>query len=307
MKALFLRTWTNDCEKHWLSLQCLGCEIATLQYDDLPHERHDELIDRAKEIAPDVIVFIGAIEQYHNKPVPRVDILKKFRDVAPTIHICSDASDYPWWTHLEDYDKNECFDAQISIDGNNECPISGFKNGLVKLTPTDPSEFKPLPWEERTVQIGITGGMGHHERANLIAYMTASPDVQWLKNVSYSEMAAFMCRSKISVNHAMNGTGDKFHVKGRVIETAWAGACLMERSNLHTGRWFKEGVEYIGYGDFKDADKKVKWAKANESEVQKMASLFHERVTKEHHPRIFWRDVFEIAGVKNEICRLETA
>jgi hypothetical protein len=307
MKGLFLRTWTPDCEKHWISLSCLGHQIETLQYDNLPHEQHDELVTRAKEIAPDLIVHIGALEQYHLKPVPVSSVLKKFRDIAPTMHLCSDASDYPWWPTLEEYDKTECFDIQVSIDGNYETPLANFKNGVVKLTPTDPSEFSPLPWEERSVIVGLTGGLGHHERAALIAYLTASPDVQWNRNTSYSDMCKFMCRSKISVNHSMNGTGDKFHVKGRVIETAWAGACLLERRNKHTEKWFKPGVDYLDYEDFKEAYKKIEWAKVNDSAIAEMADRFCKRVQAEHHPAAFWKDIFERVGIKDEVRNPEAA
>jgi hypothetical protein len=297
MRALFLRTWTIDCEKHWLSLQCLGHEISTLQYDDKPHEQHEELVAAAKAINPDIIVFLGAIEKYHLKPVPQPVILRKFRDIAPTIHLCSDASDHPWWEWLKLYDQSECFDLQVSIDGNFECPIADFKNGLIKLTPTDPAAFKPLPWSERNVMAAITGGLGHGERAALIAFLTASPDVEWVRKVSYEEMCTFMCRSKLSVNHWMNGTGDKYHVKGRVIETGWAGACLLERSNPHTSYWFKPGVEFLEYGELKEASRKLEWVKANSDAAGEIAQRFHERMVKEHHPKVFWGSVFDKLGL----------
>jgi len=297
MRALFLRTYTPDCEKFWLSLGSLGPETFPLQYDDIPHERHDELVGAAKHVQPDVIIFLGALEKFHLKPVPKVDILHKFRAIAPMIHICSDASDWPWWDTLNEYDKEGCFDLQVNVDGSDDCPIAGFRNGMIKLTPTDPAFFKPKPWEERDVFCGVTGGMGHDERAELITYITASPDVRWMRKVPYQDMCDFMCRCMVSINHAMNGTGDKFHVKGRVIEAGWAGSCLLEKKNPHTARWFLAGKEYIEYDNVKDAVIKLEWAKAHPQEIRDVAERFHAKMWAFHHPSVFWKDVLGKIGL----------
>lgn len=297
MRALFLRTHTPDCEKFWLSLHSLGPEVVPLQYDDLPHERHEELVETAKSIEPNVIIFLGALERYHNKPVPKIDILHKLHSIAPLIHMCSDASDWPWWEALNEYDREGCFDLQVSVDGSDDCPIAGFKNGMIKLTPTDPSYFKPLPWEQRQYFGGITGGMGHTERAELITYLTAHPDVHWVRQVPYQIMCNFMCNCMISINHAMNGTGDKFHVKGRVIETGWAGACLLEKKNPQTSRWFTPGKDYLEYENTKDALRQLEWAKEHLHEVRDMAALFSAKMWAFHHPSIFWKDVLDRVGL----------
>jgi hypothetical protein len=95
----------------------------------------------------------------------------------------------------------------------------------------------------------------------------------------------------------MNGTGDSVHVKGRVVETGWAGAALLERVNNCTSHWFSDD-EYIGYNDAEDAIRKISWAKDNDTAVKGIARRFHEKVEKLHHPRVFWNDVLAKAGVE---------
>lgn len=297
MKVLVLRTHSQDCENKVLSLQCIGHEVDVIRYDDRPHDRHHEVVEHAKQSKPDAIVYIGAIEGAHDRPTLQPDILKQLRDIAKTIHICGDASDYPWWPFLEKYDALECFDVQVSIDGNSETPLAGFKNGIVKLTPTDPTLFKPVPWNERTLFATFAGGLGHGERADLIACLTASMDVHWIRNTTQTALCETMGNSKVSINHAMNGTGDKFHVKGRVVESGWAMSCLMEKKNPHTAQWFTPGVDYIEYDDVKDAARKLEWAKSHDTEIMDMAGRFHEKVNSLHHPEVFWHDVFAKAGI----------
>jgi hypothetical protein len=297
MKVSILRTHSDDCENKYLSLMCLGYDVDVIRYDDRPHDRHDEVIEHVRKFAPDAIVYIGAIEGLHDRPTLRPDKLKQLRDIAKTIHICGDACDFPWWPFLETYDKEECFDVQVSIDGNYETPLVNFKNGMIKLTPTDPKLFKPRNWHERDIFAAFAGGHGHGERRDLISCLTASMDVQWIRNTTQTNLCESMGRTKISINHSMNGTGDKDHVKGRVVETGFARACLLEKKNKHTSRWFKPGIDYIQYDGVKDAARKLEWAKNNLPEVEKIAMNMNVKMHAEHHPAVFWSDVFEKAGV----------
>lgn len=305
MKILVLRTHSVDCGNKIMSLECLGHEVYVMRYDDRPHDRHVELVDEALALRPDAIVYIGAIEQFHDcRPVLSVDNLKKLRDIAPTIHICGDASDFPWWPWLEKYEKADCFAVQVSIDGNFDTPLASFPNGMVKLTPTSPKAFRIRSWQNRDIQAGFAGGLGHGERAGLVHYFAAmhSP-VQWRPNfASYEELGDFMGRCKISVNHAMNGTGDKFHVKGRVVEAGFAVSCLLERANPHTAKWFKPGIEYVEYENVQHANEMLKYLCEEDEMVRNMANALFARVWIEHHPKKFWLDVFAKAGVLSNIA-----
>lgn len=298
MRALFLITHTADCENKWRSLACLGHQVVCTQYDAKPHDQHGEIVDLARSIGPHVIVFVGAIEKYHGRPVPTADVLCRLREVAPTVHICGDASDKPWWPYLEEYDRRECFDAQVSIDGSPDTPIARFKTGLVRLTPVDPAPFAPMNWEDRTITAAFAGGRGHGDRAALIDHLKAA-DQRFIwhgPTDDYREMCRFLGRCRIVVNHPMNGTGDGDHVKGRVVEAAFAGACLLERAGSPTFRWFREGREVVAYRDAEHAAAII--SSLSNEEAKGVAARLRARALAEHHPRIFWRDVLARAGVK---------
>lgn len=283
-----LTTWT-DCENKWRSLQAADHEVHVVQYDDRPHDRHDELVEVAQLTKPDAIVFIGAVEQYHNKPVPRPDVLCRLREVAPTVHMCNDAADPPWWPMLEEYHKHECFDVQVSIDGNRDCPIAGWPEGMVLLTPLDVRafEYAKTPWAARPTPLGACGGFGHGERGNFIAELGARGALQFTEareTRSYDEYAWLLGTYRSVFNHPMTGSGQCYHVKGRVLEAGFAGAVAFDRVGSPISDWFEPGVDFLQYETVDDIVKQTPTAE--------MAARFNERVVREHHPRVFWDKVF---------------
>jgi hypothetical protein len=94
-------------------------------------------------------------------------------------------------------------------------------------------------------------------------------------------MCDYYARCQIIANHAQTGGGGQQHVKGRVVEAGWAGACLLENPGSPTSRWFDPGVDYMEYG-------------AENIDVEAMAARFHERVVIEHHPSVFWHKALEL-------------
>lgn len=296
MHALFLVTYTADCEKNWKSWESIGNTCHIEQYDNRPHDRHGELIEQAQTIKPDVIVYVGAIERYHKRPVPKPDILRRLREVAPSVHIVGDASDKPWWEWLMLYDLQECFSVQVSIDGSFDTPLADSDNGLIKLTPTDPTPFAPKEWSSKNVRCGMAGGLGHTERMMLINYLCQRGLLNWQHDLPFAAMGGFMSDCKLIFNSPMNGTGDSVHVKGRVIETAWAGACLLEKTNPCTSAWFPDDL-YLRYKWPDDAVAQIEWARQHDAECADMAKRFREYVKARHHPRVFWNDVLTKAGV----------
>lgn len=301
MKIAALVTHTNDCENKWRSLVAIGHDVTVIQYDDRPVDHQDGILLQVKTLAPDATVYLGAIEKYHGRPVLTIDNLLKLRDIAPTIHICGDASDEPWWEWLDRYEHAACFDAQVSIDGNPRTPIAGFRNGLVRLTPIDPRPFaQQLAWNNRERKSAFVGGKGHSERAELIDYLVGHGSADWLAGGSYNEMAAAMGSRRILINSPMNGSGTGDHVKGRVIEAGFARACLLERKNDQTERWFVPGVDYVEYTDREDCLAKITWLQGHDAKALMIADRLQVRVMQDHHPAVFWTDVFKLAGVKQK-------
>jgi len=254
-----------------------------------------ELVEEVRHIAPDFAVFIGACEQFYDRPVPNTDILCRIRALTPFIHMCDDAADLPWWPQLQMYHDQSCFTVQVNIDGSYETPIAGFDEGLTLLTPTDTRAFSPRPWQEREIQFCFvgSGGGGRTEimsqlRGRGLQYYHVDP------SRSYESMAALLCNSRFVFNHPLTGTGARSHVKGRVIEAGFAGAALIEFGSSPITSWFQSN-EYFTATTADDVDKIVR-----EASGEDVAARLHERVVREHHPRIFWDRVLKKAGVKTQ-------
>lgn len=282
MKALFLHTHTPNCEIMWRSLESIGWDVTPQRYDDRPYERHGELIAQAKVLHPDLIVYLGAIDEgpERSRPVPGTDILCRLRDVAPSVLLCGDASDSAWHSTLDTYQREGCFSVYVSIDGTDR---EGF---LTKLTPVDPRVYVPILWRNRSFNVGFTGHGGGERAGAIGATGAVSPGI-----VSHEEMARFLCDCRVVVNVPINGTGNADHVKGRVVEAGFAKALLLERRNAATARWFTAGVEYLEYENPDDARAKLDWIRSYDDEAQEIAKCLHARVVREHHPAVFWRDV----------------
>lgn len=298
MKALVFVTYA-DCENKWRSLEAAGYEVVTFQYDRLPHKDHRKLVEEVRRVSPHFAVFIGALDG-PNHNVPSVDILKDVRDYAPFIHMCNDAADKPWWSTLEQYDKHECFDVQVAIDGA-PSPITRFRSGLTLLTPIDTRPFVPKPWDERKLPMGMSSNdMGNWKRGDLVRCLAERGHLKFRKGTadtySYKDYAEFMCQTKIAFNHPQTGSAQYYHVKGRVVEAGFAGCCLLERKDSPTRHWFTPGVDYIEYEgdgvqDIYDALRK------HDHNAERIAQRFEERVKVFHSPNVFWITVLAKAGV----------
>jgi len=304
MKFVVLKPRSADCINYWAGLECIGHKVIQLCYDELSYDRHNELVQQTIDHKPDVAIFIGAHEKSYPFPVMQPGNLKRIRDKVPLIHLCGDAGDEPWWDQLLNYWRQECFTLQVFIDGVMDSPLMRdifSYRAMVKLSPIDPRPFSDFfLWKDRNNFIGLTGGHGHHAREDMMEHVHKRQDVYWMHDLEYWRMASGMGRCKIIVNCPMTGSANYQHVKGRVIETAWAGACLFEQANPHTRRWFKPGLHFIEWNDLKDLDEKLQWARENDAEVGQIAAHMRNHVMLRHHPRVFWKDVLTKAGVTHE-------
>lgn len=291
MRVLALITYT-DCENKYRSLQSIGHEVFTQQYDNRPHSQHHELVDTAKSWKPDFILFIGAIEQYHGRPVPQPDILRALNNVAPMVHMCDDAGDPPWWPMLEIYDREKCFSVQVNIDGALDTPIAHFANGMTLLTPIDWRPFQPKPWNERKVRMSMVGGLGHSERKAMTEALMKKEILSFYEGPigrSYDEMAAIMCDSKITYNYGITGSTKSMHVKGRVVEAGFAGSVLLEKRGSPVDKWFVPGEDFLWF----ETPDEAAWILENTDDLQleQMARRFQGEVLENHHPAKFWERV----------------
>ncbi len=298
MNVLFLVTHTPNCEPFWRSLEAVGHKVRVELYDDRPHDRHHELVELARILKPDFAVYIGAYAPSHQRPVPSTDTLSRIRDVCPFILLCGDAADDPWWPVLEDYHQKRCFTAMVAIDGSFNTPIKEFTEGLTLLTPLDPRVYNPLPWDKRTITTGMIGGLGGL-RGQIVYELSTRGLIDYRLGPigrSYADYAELLCLTKITLNFAQTGTGKYLHVKGRVVEAGFAGSAVMETRSSPLSQWgFVPGEDYFEYDTGEEiADLLLdtpSWL------VEKMAAKFHQKMTVDHNPWIFWGKVLGTAGV----------
>lgn len=271
----------------------------------LPKDRGlPECLLAIEEHKPDVIFFIGA----GNGPdVWHPDDLKKIKEKAKFIHICVDGGCPGWWSVLELYKENNCFDLTVSIDGSYKSPAGTVD--LVTLTPGWELPYKfggsvkrfkdkdyypsnSMPLDMRPEQLGFMGGLGSQERQdivgklihlNLLTFNNARSEA-W---GTYKAYAEFMCCCQSVLNLARTGMNLHYmHVKNRVIETALAKACLFEQKGSPIHHWFVKDEDYLEWESPYDVMKLLAV-----SDKQKIANSLNAKVKEFHSPAVWFNKI----------------
>jgi hypothetical protein len=302
MKGLFVTSATNETIKYGESFQYLGHEIETAKYTNrIGHAGQgtvgigdEEILRRAKHYAPDVIVYIGS----RWGDVLSIPALRALRDIAPSVHICSDAADDPWHSLLIDYDKAGAFDVQVAIDGNKNWPCHATQ--ITCLTPFAPDQYPEQPPSHRLRPItwgysGNPGGRGSHRKAMMEPLMGMGMQVR-LRDPgpgTHQAYIDFMCRCRMVVNFPHTGTQKRMHVKGRVIECGVTGALLLEQQGSPTADWFVPGEDYLEYSSPAEAKAIVDRLERRYEETEEMGKRLRSKVLAQHGPEAFWGRIFE--------------
>jgi hypothetical protein len=301
MRSVFLTTRTNETSKYWQSLINLNWgEVDTVVYD-LPGTTDAGLLSAIKEKSPDLIVYIGA--RWGQQP--SITLLSKLTNsVCPTVHFCSDAADIPWHDLLRQYHERGAFTVQLAIDGSDRWPSSAA--GLTLLTPVDPLYFSvsPQPHAKRAVMCGWGGNAGsgdNSQRSATLAYLLQQKllSLRIRSNLpfTYESYCDFLATCRICLNIAHSGTEAVMHVKGRVVEAALAGCCLLENKNSPTRNWFEAGVDYLEYENPSDAARIITLMNDKPDVTEAMGSSLRKKVLERHSPRKFWGAVLERIGM----------
>ena len=301
MRILFLSTSSNETIKYAESLGCLNPEsVAIIRYDDENYV--DSLvIAKAKEYAPDFTVYIGS---RWGAQVTILTLARLNAEIARTVHICSDAADPPWHDLLMEYHYAGAFALQVAIDGNNKWPLHGTATGMTALTPIDPARFNGVkPHAERTIACGYAGNPGSEGsfRRYLLSELMfhKAIDVRLRSNAAdtYQGMCDYMQNCRISLNLSHTGTQAAKQVKGRVVEAALAGSCLLELAESPTRDWFTAGEDFLEYQRPGDAIETIQHYSKHPEETQAIARRLREKVLAEHTPIKFWTKILTRIGV----------
>lgn len=324
MKALFVTSATNETIKYGESFACLpGNEILAVRYTNRKPRKGGvvekglldaEVYQAAVDYQPDFIVYIGS----RWGEIVAIETLQALnRNVAPTVHLCSDAADHPWHDLLEEYAAKGCFALQVAIDGNRAWPLEG-RGGLTALTPFDPSRFgEPRPHAARPIVFGYGGNMGGKNAAEgappervskrrkiLDACIAGGLKIRVREDegtsqftASYQAFADFLGQCRITIDIPFSGTEQHMQVKGRVVEAGMCGCALLEHRGAPAKDWFTAGVDYLEYDSAAHALELVQRLARDPEASQAMAWRLRARVLGEHGPDKFWGRILERIGL----------
>lgn len=299
MRITVLTTRTNNTQVFYEHLYRLGHHLSVIIYDIIAPNEWDNLVRQVALNRPDVAVMIGATEEHHGHPVTPVQYLAQIGRLCPFIHLCCDGSDAAWWPQLQRYYDKGNFALQVQIDGVKIGPIA--ERGLTLLTPVDPTDYPdpPKSWMKRSITLGFPGNTGAGDRADTLAKLTSMGLLKHRlrDNDTGHGYREFLSNCKCVVNHALNGTGNSMHVKGRFLEAALAGALVLEPDGSPAADWFTANVDYLTYSSINDVKRLLVNIEAVPSHYERIAQRLRRRVINEHSPEIFWEIIFGRLGL----------
>lgn len=287
MKAFFLTTETSDVDKlvgAWDCHNAIPADRATWDY----YKAFDAAAARKaiEQSAPDVIFYIGPAHAQH---WPSAEFLHEIREsIAPTIHICCDAGDPPWHGQLREYTERKSFNKQVSIDGyRGDAPVD-----LVTLTPVDLRAFRTEPAPDRKIRFGFAGNTCSAHRKALVQACINGAGLRHCErdHKSYEDYARWLRRCKLVLNSAITGTGTRMHVKGRVLEAAFAHAAILEMTDAPTAEWFPANCLLL-FRTPEEACNIV--AGISDAELKEYADRLQAYAYDHYHPAAIYRGMLE--------------
>lgn len=301
MKTLFLLTSSNEVLKYSETLANLKWGDVTHITYDIPGTSDHGLYAAVKAQAPDLIVYVGS--RWGLQPAITT-LCKITNSIAPMIHLCSDAADMPWYDLLRDYHMKGAFTLQVAIDGSKNWPCSGVN--MTALTPVDPLHFpSEIPHHhERSIGCGYAGNAGSGAGSRRSAILAALLEKRLISlrirsnlPFTYELYCEYLTSCRMSLNIAYSGTEAVMQVKGRVLESALAGACLLENKGAPTKDWFEAGVDYLEYENAGDAARLIRLMADKPDLTEAMAFSLRKKVMERHSPAKFWGAILERIGI----------
>jgi len=309
MKIAVLTTNTNNLAPILDSLVGLGYDVTRFVYDEMTHDEHEQLPSLVEAINPDWVLYVGAIVEHHGRPVPRVEILARIGAKRLLVHFCCDGAEPYWWRQLQEYYDHGRFALQVNVDGVRNGPIGD--RGFTTLCPVDAAKFRDLPWEERALWCGFSGG-AHAGRPDIV-YPLRDRDLLTYRardpSGSYASYRNFIEQCRVGLNVASTGGGiGGPHVKHRAGgELPAAGCLVLETKGSPLADWFDAGEDYLEYDGVEGAERQIIWAREHADVARAMAQRMRAKVIERHSPTAFWSQVTERLGLGPALRRAPEA
>ncbi len=284
-RALFYTTETNECRNHvraWDSIASVPAVHMAYHHRGI---RNDwQLVDAARDGGFDVVFYVGA----HRAPGnPKPSAFRAVRGFAPIINLCSDAADAPWHDVLREYARQKCFDLQVAIDGARDAPVD-----LATLTPVDPKMFRADA--ARDIRCGFSGSVGRGRIATVKALSDSLTVRRRARVDGYDDHAAFLRRCRLTLNFSETGSGDRHHVKGRVLEAGWAGCALLEPADSPLSSWLPPRT-YFFYRDVFDAARLIDTL--DDATINESVDLMTAVLNAKYRPEMIYGEILDYVDI----------
>jgi hypothetical protein len=311
------RKWNMECQQAVTANPSVRDQLQAGQWPP-PDQREgwrkrvrtdDDLLTQVDVWKPDVVIYISAWEGLF---VLEHETLGAINQKAPVVHMCFDGADNPWWPQMKVFEEKGLFSLTLNIDGSHVwpggkewglTPYSGeaqwrIKNGLTLLTPLDPRFFNSPdnPFMQRPYGIAYAGNHGGWLRDWLFQKMSNKGYATRVRDDvmgSYGFYCRFLQQCKAVVSVPFTGSTTTYHVKGRVLEAGYAGACLMEWRNEATRAWFTPRHMFWEYEGVENCIEECEWLIGHPKLCEEMARNLHHEVTTKHDPHSFWTAVLD--------------
>lgn len=295
-KALFITSPTSDARNMAVAYEKNVGPVTHITFDVGGDPIDGTMLATAEETKPEVIFYIGAVE---GPGLASIDTLRALKAMAPLVHMSGDLGDPPWWPVLEEYKQAGCMSLTVTMDGAPNAPVD-----IVTLTPLDVSAFDgPSPSPERDIRCGFPGNYVTKERYREVfkLYRTFDPRSRMLHEIdekvtlrqrevdgNYSDYVAFLKRCQIVLNTSWTGSGKVHHVKGRVLEAAFAGCAVLEMVQAPTFGHFPAYALH-SYASPPAARKFI--TSATDQQLRLSADILGAYAREHFHPKVIYRTI----------------
>ena len=294
-RALFVTTATSEPIENVNAWEHFMGPSAHVVFDINGPPKDEMILARAREFEPEVIFYTGGES---GDGLPSDETLISLREIAPSVIIQGDMADPPWHEKLAHYKKKGCFTLQVGMDGVLDSPVDH-----VTLTPFNLKNYEG-PRPERTLRCGFAGNFVYRERFDLVKkkHSTSDPRSEILHHIpldlidlrrreitdAYSDYVAFLHNCHMIINTSWAGSGTVHHVKGRVLESAFAGCVLLEMEDSPTRDWFPK-ESYFTYSTPDEAVEIIR--DTPPEEVVRRAKIFEAHARKHYSPETIYKGI----------------
>lgn len=297
MNILFTSVSSMNLEPIVSGLEKEVGKIWLCKFDKGKEEQHHyvgevdhEILNSFRTHKPEVVIYSGPAE---GKCRPLLPTFHEIRKSAKLVNLVCDGGCPNWHPLLELYNKEDCFDLTVNIDGNDNWPSKS--TDLTMPGPIDPRYYngRDVP---KVIPFGFAGGLGGIERRQITERLQRTRQLNIPERSetwgTYQGYADFMLSCKAVLNMGRTGSGKAHHLKYRIIESGLAKCCVFEEVNQITKKYFTAGMDYIEYENIDHLERLL----GAEMDLRPYAESLHKKVTTKYTTEIFWKCVFDALG-----------